>query len=168
MRSRLLIGIVAALALWLPGSIGHAAAQPVKIRLAYGALPSVISPLLFQKTDILKHYGKSYTVDSVYILATSVALQALAAKEIDVSYMSFSSLANAIIEGNIQMKVISDVSSWGSKGHQGPVYMVKADSPIKVPTDLKGKVLATSALGMPAISGVADPAPAHRAHVNFC
>ena len=146
MRQRILVGVGMAAALLL-GAVANAQAQGVKIRVAYGALPSVITPFLFLKTDHLKHYGRSYTVDSVYILATSVALQALAAKEIDVSYMSFSSLANAIIDGNIPMKVISDVSSWGSRGHQGPVYMVKADSPVKAPADLKGKVLATSAIG---------------------
>ena len=30
-------------------------AEPVKIRLAYGIIPGVISPLVFLKPDILKH-----------------------------------------------------------------------------------------------------------------
>lgn len=139
--------LAALLALSLLAPSGKSWAEAVKIRLAYGILPAVISPLLFQRPDILKHYGKTYTVDAVYIRATSIALQAMAAGEIDVSYMSFTALANAIINGNLDMKVISDVAGWGSKGHQGPEMVVLADSPIKSAADLKGKVLAVTAKG---------------------
>jgi ABC-type nitrate/sulfonate/bicarbonate transport systems, periplasmic components len=122
-------------------------AEPVKIRLAYGVVPGVISPLLFQKTDILKHYGKSYTVESTYIRATSIALQGMASGDVDVSYLSFTALANAIINGGLDMKVIADVSSWSSHDHQGPVMVVKSDSGINSVKDLKGKILAISAKG---------------------
>ncbi len=122
-------------------------AEPVKIRLGYGVLPGVISPLLFQKKDILKHYGKSYTVEPIYFRATSVALQAMAAGELDISYIAFASLAIAILNGNIDIKVINELGRWGSEGHQGPVFLVLDDGPIKSVKDLKGKILATSAKG---------------------
>jgi len=119
----------------------------VKIRLAYGVVPGVISPLLFQKPDILKHYGKTYTVEPVYFRATSYALQAMASGDIDLSYLAFTSLASAIINGGLDIKVISDIASWGSHGHQGPVMVVRSDSGINSAKDLKGKVLAISAKG---------------------
>ncbi len=122
-------------------------AEPVKIRLGYGVLPGVISPLLFQKKDILKHYGKSYVVEPIYFRATSIALQAMAAGELDISYIAFSSLGIAILNGGIDIKVINELGRWGSEGHQGPVFMVLDDSPIKSVKDLKGKILSTSAKG---------------------
>jgi NitT/TauT family transport system substrate-binding protein len=122
-------------------------ADPVKIRLAYGIIPGVISPLLFQKPEILKHYGKTYTVEPTYIRATSIALQGMASGDVDVSYLSFTALASAIINGGLDLKVIGDISSWGSKGHQGPEMVVKTDSGINSITDLKGKVLAITAKG---------------------
>ncbi len=122
-------------------------AEPVKIRLAYGIIPGVISPLLFLKPEILKHYGKSYTVESTYIRATSIALQGMASGDVDLSYLSFTALASAIINGGLDMKVISDISSWGSHGHQGPEMVVKTDSGINSIADLKGKILAITAKG---------------------
>jgi len=122
-------------------------AQPVEIRMAYGGVPGVISPLLFLKPEILKHYGKSYTVKSTYIAATSVALQGMASGDFDVSYMSFTALASAIVNGGIDIKVLSDISSWGSNGHQSVEMIVKAESGINSAADLKGKVLAVTARG---------------------
>ena len=95
-------------------------AEPVKIRLAYGIIPGVISPLVFLKPDILKHYGKTYTVDSTYIRATSIALQGMASGDVDLSYLSFTALASAIMNGGLDLKVIADISSWSSQGYQGP------------------------------------------------
>jgi NitT/TauT family transport system substrate-binding protein len=107
----------------------------------------VISPLLFLKPEILKHNGKSYTLKSTYIRATSIALQGLASGDFDVSYMSFTALASAIMNGGIDMKVISDVGAWGSNGHQSVEMVVKTDSGINSAKDLKGKVLAVTAKG---------------------
>ncbi|MBI5112265.1 MAG: ABC transporter substrate-binding protein [Rhodovulum sp.] len=126
---------------------GPARAAPVTIRLGYGEVPGDISPLLFEKTEILRHYGRSYTVEPIYFQGTSVALQAMAARELDVSYIAFSSLGLAILNGGLDLKVIADVAGWSSKGHQGPEYLVRADSGIATLADLRGKVLATSARG---------------------
>lgn len=122
-------------------------AAPVEIRLAYGGIPGVISPLLFQKPEILKHYGKSYTVKSSFIRATSIAMQGLASGDFDLSYISFTALANAIKNGGLDIKVIADITKWGSHGHQGPVALVKKDSGINSVNDLKGKILAVTAKG---------------------
>lgn len=122
-------------------------AEPVKIRMAYGIIPGVISPLLFQKPEILKHYGKSYTVVPTYIRATSIAMQGMASGDFDVSYLSFTALASTILNGGLDIKVISDIASWGSHGYQGPEMVVKSDSGINSIKDLKGKILALTAKG---------------------
>ncbi|MBI4366938.1 MAG: ABC transporter substrate-binding protein [Deltaproteobacteria bacterium] len=147
--NRILKAITAAIAgcLCLVAGLAPLKAEPVKIRLGYGIIPGVISPLLFQKPEILKHYGKSYTVESTYIRATSIALQGMASGDVDLSYLSFTALASAIINGGLDMKVIADISSWGSRGHQGPEMVVKTDAGINSIADLKGKILAVTAKG---------------------
>lgn len=142
-----LLSIIMGLMIAVITTLSSARAEPVKIRLAYGIVPLTISPLLFKKKELLKHYGKSYVIEGTYIRATSIVLQAMAAGEIDVGYISFTALANAIINGGIDIKVIADVASWASQGHQGPELVVRADSGIKKVSDLKGKVLAVSARG---------------------
>jgi NitT/TauT family transport system substrate-binding protein len=131
----------------LMAGLGPSRAEPVKIRMAYGIVPAVISPLLFQKPEILKHYGKSYVVESTYINATSTALQGMASGDLDLSYLSFTALASAITNGGIDLKVVSDVSSWGGHGYEGPQMLVKSDSGINSVADLKGKILAVTAKG---------------------
>jgi NitT/TauT family transport system substrate-binding protein len=142
-----LISAAIALAIAFVTALAPTKAEPVKIRLGYFVIPGIISPLLFKKTDIMKHYGKSYTVENVFIRGSSLALQALAAKEVDISFTSFSAFTNAIINGGLDIKIISDLAAWSSKGHQGPVYVVRGDSDIKTIKDLKGKVLAVPARG---------------------
>jgi sulfonate transport system substrate-binding protein len=129
------------------GAAMPAKAQPVEIRMAYGGVPGIISPLVFLKPEILKHYGKTYTVKSTYIAATSVALQGIASGDFDMSYMSFTALASAILNGGIDMKVISDITRWGSEGHQSVEFVVKEDSGINSVADLKGKIIAVTARG---------------------
>jgi NitT/TauT family transport system substrate-binding protein len=131
----------------LVGASPGFAAEPLKIRIAYGAVPGTITPLLFQNKEILRHYGKRYVVDAVQFRSTAVTLQALAAKEVDIAYIAFGSLASAVLNARLDIKVVSDLAQWGANGHQGPVYMVLADSGIKTPADLKGKVLATNGRG---------------------
>jgi ABC-type nitrate/sulfonate/bicarbonate transport system substrate-binding protein len=122
-------------------------AEPLEIRMAYGGVPGIISPLLFLKPELLKHYGKSYTVKSTYIAATSTALQGIASGDFDLSYMSFTALASAIQSGGVDMKVISDITSWGGYGYEGPQAIVLSDSGINKIQDLKGKILAVTAKG---------------------
>lgn len=131
----------------LLAAAGPLKAAPVEIRLAYGGIPGVISPLLFQKPEILKHYGKSYTLKPSFIRATSIAMQGMASGDFDLSYISFTALANVILNGGLDIKVVADITSWGSHGHQGPVGLVKADSGINSAKDLKGKTLAVTAKG---------------------
>ena len=146
MKKRLIL-LSTALAIALPAFTASPQAAPVKIRLSYFIIPGIIYPLFFQHKSILKNYGKSYTIELIFIRGSSLALQALAAKEVDISFTSFSSFSNAIINGGLDIKIISGLAQWRSKGHQGPEYVVLADSPIRKLTDLKGKVLAVPARG---------------------
>ena len=58
--------LVAALALAvLSGSLGSAqAATPLNLRIGWAVVPGQLTAVLFSRKDILKHYGKSYTVQT--------------------------------------------------------------------------------------------------------
>ena len=59
-------GLLAAVAaVCLAFGAGSAAAEPLKIRAGWVNTPATMSPLLFQKRDILKHYGKTYVVEPI-------------------------------------------------------------------------------------------------------
>lgn len=124
-----------------------AAGEPVKIRIGYGEVPSIITPLLFQKKELLRHHGKSYVVDLIYFRGTTAQLPAFAAKELDMGVMAFGGLAHAILNARLDLTVVTDLAQWGVPGYQSPMYLVLEDSGIKRPADLKGKTLAVNVLG---------------------
>jgi NitT/TauT family transport system substrate-binding protein len=75
-------------------------------------------------------------------------ITALASGELDVGPLAFSSFALAIQNAHMDdLRVISDEIQDGVPNHGTNEFMVLKDGPIKSVTDLKGKVLATNALG---------------------
>jgi NitT/TauT family transport system substrate-binding protein len=124
-----------------------AAGEPVKIRIGYGEVPGSITPLVFQKKEVLRHSGRSYVADPIYFRGTSAQLEAFASKQLEMGYMAFGSLASAILNAKLDLKVVSDLGQWGAHGYQSPAYVVREDAGIRTPAGLKGKVLATNVLG---------------------
>lgn len=131
----------------LPSPPQEASAAPVKIRLAHGIPPAHLTPLLFQKKEILRHYGKSYEVQLIYAPNTSVQIPMLAAKEIDIAWTAYSSFATAIVNAKLDLKAILDILSYGEPGHHTTYWSVMKDSPIKSLKDVKGKRIAVPAFG---------------------
>ena len=54
------IAIAAAIAAML---VGHARAEPVKIRAGWVVAPASLIPVLFAKQGIARHQGKSYVLE---------------------------------------------------------------------------------------------------------
>jgi sulfonate transport system substrate-binding protein len=124
-----------------------ATAQPVEIRVGYGATPAVMLGLVFEKSDVMKHYGKTYTVKRMFFPASSQEIQAFAAKQLDVGFLAFASLALAVQNAGAKVTV------WGG-GLQECVpntytqtWAVQKDSQIRTVADLKGKRIAVPAFG---------------------
>jgi NitT/TauT family transport system substrate-binding protein len=137
--------MAAALALSCNAAFG---AEPLNIRIGWANTPATISPLLFQKTDIMRHYGKSYTVEAIRFAGTTPALAAIAAGELDIGSVSFSNVGAAIAQqGMDDLRIIADGNQGGVAGYASVLYYVRNDSPIKTIEDLKGKVLASNAYG---------------------
>jgi sulfonate transport system substrate-binding protein len=125
-----------------------AQAAPLKIRVGWVVVPASAAPLVLEKKDILKHYGVSYTAEATRFAGTPPVITALAAGELDVGPLAFSSFALAIQNARMDdLRVICDEIQDGVAGHGSNEFMVLADGPVKSIDDLKGKVLATNAMG---------------------
>jgi NitT/TauT family transport system substrate-binding protein len=128
-----------------------ASAEPFKIRMGYVQLPGHLGPILFQDfaplRAVMKHYGKSYVVDPIRFRGTTPSIQALAAKEIDIAAQSPTSFALSIQNAKLDVKVIADTFYDNGKTHWTSPFMVLKDSGINKPEDIKGKRVASNAIG---------------------
>ena len=105
MQNKILSAAVAAL-LAFGGSVGHA--EPLKIKVGWIVVPSTWAPILFEKKELLKHYGTSYVVEPVHFQGTPLMITAIATGDLDVADLAFSSFATAIINGHMDdLRVIT-------------------------------------------------------------
>ena len=125
-----------------------ARAEPVKIRVGWVVVPASLAPLVLEKRDLLKHFGQSYVAEATHFEGTPPVITALAAGELDIGPLAFSSFALAIQNAHMDdLRVISDEIQDGVPGHGTNEFMVRKDGPVKTVADLKGKVLATNVVG---------------------
>jgi sulfonate transport system substrate-binding protein len=142
-----LCALAASTALAGPG-IARAQTAPVKIRVGWVVVPASLAPLVLEKKDILKHFGQSYVAEATRFEGTPPVITALASGELDIGPLAFSSFALAIQNAHMDdLRVISDEIQDGVAGHGSNEFMVLKDGPVKTVADLKGKVLATNAMG---------------------
>jgi NitT/TauT family transport system substrate-binding protein len=128
---------------------GAAAAQtPVKIRVSWVAPVSNWASILLEKKDLARHLGKSYTLEPVRFAGTPPMITALATGELEVANLAYSTLALAIQNAGIDdLRIVADEFRDGAPGYYSQEYFVLKDGPIKKAEDLKGKVVATNAVG---------------------
>jgi NitT/TauT family transport system substrate-binding protein len=111
-------------------------------------VPASTAPLVLEKKDILKHFGQSYVAEAIRFEGTPPVITALAAGELDIGPLTFSSFGLAIQNAHMDdLRVISDEIQDGVPGHGTNEFMVLNDGPVKTVADLRGKVLATNAMG---------------------
>jgi sulfonate transport system substrate-binding protein len=128
---------------------GAAVAEtPVKIRVAWVVPVSNWASILLEKKDLAKHLGKSYTLEPVRFAGTPPMITALATGELEVANLAYSTLALAIQNAGIDdLRIIADEFRDGAPGYYSQEYFVLKDGAIKKAEDLKGKVVATNAVG---------------------
>ena len=145
-RAILFIGIIGC---GLSVAAGAApAATPLAIREGWVSMTNVLSPMVFAKTDIMKQYGKSYTVEPVHFTGTSAELTALASGEVDFITIAYSSLGVAIENAHLDdLRVVADGFQDGARGYLSSPYLVRNDSGIKTVEDIKGKVVGVNVIG---------------------
>lgn len=125
-----------------------AQADPVKIRLSYIVPVSNWATILFAKPELAKHLNKTYSFEPIHFQSTPTLIQALAANEIEIANLGFTSLPLAITNGKMtDLRIIGDELQDGVPGYYSNEYMVRNDSGIAKVEDLKGKVLVTNGYG---------------------
>src|SRR5690242_202883 len=146
-RRRFGIGSVAA-ALAGGGPARAQSSSPLKIRIGWVVVPASMGPLVLEKKDLLTHFGRSYVAEATRFEGTPPVITALAAGELDVGPLAFSSFGLAIQNARMDdLRIICDEIQDGVPGHGSNEFMVRNDGPIKAVGDLKNKVLATNAMG---------------------
>jgi ABC-type nitrate/sulfonate/bicarbonate transport system substrate-binding protein len=127
---------------------GAAAQAQMKIRLSYIVPVSNWATMLMQKKDLMKHHGKSYTLEITRFRGTPELITALATGELEIANMGYTTLPLAVINANMNdLRIISDELQDGVPGHYSNEFMVRKDGPIHSWADLKGKVIASNAFG---------------------
>jgi sulfonate transport system substrate-binding protein len=146
-RRQFTIGGIAAGALAAP-RLARAQGAPVKLRLGWVVVPASTAPLVLEKKDLLQNFGRSYIAEATRFEGTPPVITALAAGELDIGPLAFSSFGLAIENAHMDdLRVVCDEIQDGVAGHGTNEFMVLKDGPVKTVADLKGKVLATNAMG---------------------
>ena len=140
--------LVGSIALAVAGALPATAQQPIKIRVSWVAPVSNWASIMLEKKELAQHLGKSYTMEAVRYAGTPPMVTALASGELEVANLAYSTLAIAIKNAGLDdLRVIAHEFRDGVAGRYTHEYLVLADSPIKSPQDLKGKVVASNAAG---------------------
>src|SRR6516162_8388640 len=153
-RALLQTGAVAAGALSAASWSGQASSAPVNVRYATGGGigPNEMETLIwldYLKSNVLKSYGKAYTLDMIFTRGSPEAAQLLAAGQVDLAALSSPAFAAATAKDAVPggMSIISDIYQDGHPGFASNTFFVLKDSPIKTIADLKGRKIAINAYG---------------------
>jgi len=127
---------------------GTAQAEPLKIRGSWVAPVSNWASIWLEKKDLATHFGQSYVFESGRYAGTPPMITAMANNELEIGDLAYSTLPIAIQNAGLDdIRVVADEFQDGHPGYRVDDYQVLADGPIHKVEDLKGKVLATNAMG---------------------
>ncbi len=144
MNRRQFLAIASAAALASPAT----AQTPARIRFGWAITPAQLLPIIFTNKSILKHHGISYTAEPYYFRGSTPQITALAAGELDIAALAFSSFGLAIQNARMNdLRAVGDLYQDGVTGYYSSQYVVRADSDIRSVKDLKGKIIASNGLG---------------------
>jgi sulfonate transport system substrate-binding protein len=138
-----------ALAACLPLASAPARADgPVTIRAAWINTPASLIAILFPKPGIARHNGVTYNFQPVYFANSPTQITAVAAGELEITTLNFTSIPLAILNAGLtDLRIIADETEEGFADYATIHYAVLKDGPIKTVADLKGKMLAVIGIG---------------------
>src|SRR5580704_15406436 len=117
MRASKSLGLAVAFAVlfaWT-GSTCAQAPQPLNVRIAWVVPVANWASIIYEKQDLMTHYGKTYTVEPVHFAGTPPMITALAAGELDIADLAYSSFALAVQNaGMTDLKIIADEAQDGA------------------------------------------------------
>ena len=121
------------------------ASAATKIRVGYSVIPIHLAALIFQGSGAPVHQGKTHETELIHFRGSAAQLAALAAGELDLAVLAFSTFGGGIVNARQDLVALADVARDGPQFSN--VFGVLADSPVKTVKDLKGKVLAINGKG---------------------
>ncbi len=140
--------LTAAIALLMTVASAARSAEPLELRIGWAVVPGQLTAIIFARPELLTHYGKSYTVQLIHFRGSAPQITALAAGELDIAALAFSSFGLAIQNAHMDdLRAIGDLYQDGIDDYYANEYLVRSDSPIHTVEDLRGKVLATNGIG---------------------
>jgi NitT/TauT family transport system substrate-binding protein len=132
----------------LVGTPPTRADEPYHLRIGWVVVPASLEPIYFAKDGIARNNGKSYVLEPIHFAGTTQQMQALATGDLDLANLAYSAVGLAIQNAGLDdLRVIFDGVQDGHDGYYSNEFMVLKDGPVKTVADLKGKVLATNAIG---------------------
>ena len=133
-----------------------AADAPFQIRVGWAQTPGHLAPLVAELArrhpEIMPNDGKTYHFVPIRYAGSTPQIQALAIKELEVAAFSDSAFALAVTNAHLDVRIVADVLQTGRSGYYAGQYVVAKDGPIKTVADVKGKRIATNAIGSEADS----------------
>jgi NitT/TauT family transport system substrate-binding protein len=145
--SATIIGMAVAAAFGFGASVTRAD-EPLNIRIAWVVPVGNWASIIYEKKDLMTHYGKTYTVTAQHFAGTPPMITALASGDLDIADLAYSSFALAVENAGMgNLKFIADEAQDGAGGHESGSYYVLKDGPIHKVEDLKGKVVADVGAG---------------------
>jgi sulfonate transport system substrate-binding protein len=124
--------------------------SPVRLRIGWaqvGHVTPLLDVLVKRHPEIFPHAGRSYVAEGVRFNGSTPQIEALAVGELEIAALAPSSTALAITNAHLDLRIVSDVIQDGRPGWYDEPFVVRKDGPVKTIEDLKGKRLATNAIG---------------------
>ena len=144
---------VSALALGLLVAIAPdlAHADPLRIRIGWAQAPGHLAPLISElqrrHPEVFKHFGGSYVAEPFRFQGSTPQIVAMAVGDLEVAAFGSSALALAVTNAHLDVRIVADVIQDGVAGHFSQPYEVLKDGPIRSIEDVKGRRIATNAIG---------------------
>jgi NitT/TauT family transport system substrate-binding protein len=129
----------------LAGGFAASASAQTKIRVGFSVIPIHLAAMIFQGSGATVHQGKSHNTEMIHFRGSAAQLTALAAGELDLAVLAFSTFGGGIVNARQDLVALADVARDGPQFSN--VFGVLENSPIKSVKDLKGKVLAINGKG---------------------
>ncbi len=160
MRPRLIVAIAGmwAAGIGLATGAAPAAAQgtPLPIRVGWAETPGHLAPIVAalakKHPEIMPNDGKTYDFQPVRYPGSTPQIQALAIHDLEIAAFSDSAFALAVTNAHLDVPIVADVIQTGHPGYFPGEYVVAKDGPIKTVDDVRGKRVATNAIGSEADS----------------